>query len=153
MSNDGVPCFEDRLAALAGRLVVAIDVSTVLTIRSEVMGIAAALAASKPRAQRAMRERARGLRQARELRGRCEVIAGELLISMGERGQRRARGGGDQKTLSGRSRVSLASLGLKSWATASRWMVRAREAQSTSPRQQPPQPHDKPDDGEDRVSH
>jgi hypothetical protein len=68
--------------------------------------------------------------------GKSELMAGELLLSFRERGLCRAHGGGDQKTPLGRSRASLATLGFKSWATANRWMIRAREARSTSPHPQ-----------------
>jgi hypothetical protein len=72
------------------------------------MAFLATLSADKPRAQRALRARARARRRARELRRRSELIIGEMLIAR-------------------RSRPTLAALGLQ-WATAHRWERRAREA-------------------------
>jgi hypothetical protein len=61
------------------------------------------------------------MRRARELRGRSELIIGEILASMRDRGLRQTRS--RRKNL-----PSLATLGLQFWATAMRWERRAREA-------------------------
>jgi hypothetical protein len=124
------PSFQDRLETLARTLASTLDISTVLAVRGEAMGISAALAASEcPRAQRAMRARARALRQARELRLQAELTAGELLLSLRERGLRRGSGGKPPKD---RSRPSLRDLGFGDWAMAHRREVRARRVKRKS---------------------
>jgi hypothetical protein len=106
----------NQLNELARTLAMAADIASVLSIRREILAFLAELAADKPRAQRAQRARARTRRRARELRLRSELIAGEFLLSMRDRGLRQTR-----------RAPSLATLGLE-WATAMRWERRAREA-------------------------
>ena len=64
------------------------------------------------------------MRRARELRGRSELIIGEILASMRDRGLRQTRS--RRKDL-----PSLTTLGLQFWATAMRWERRARERDRT----------------------
>jgi hypothetical protein len=94
------------------------------------MAIKATLAARVLRAQRAMRRRARLIRRAREIRTQAELIAGEMLLSMQERGHRKAMG--FQPRAGANNRQSLAALGFKYWATAARWEARARRARLNS---------------------
>ncbi len=121
--GDEQQAFDDRLEALACQLAAAFDIATVLAIRAEVMAIAATLAARVYRAQRAVRRRARLVRRARDLRRQAELIAGELLLSMHDRGLRKEAG---FQIGAGTNRPSLADLGFRYWATAERWQARAR---------------------------
>ena len=106
----------NRLNELARMLAKADDIASVLSVRREILAFLAELSADKRRAQRALRARARTRRRARELRRRSELIVGESLAAMRDRGLRQTR-----------RTPSLASLGLE-WATAMRWGRLAREA-------------------------
>ena len=64
------------------------------------------------------------MRRARKLRGQSELIIGEILASMRDRGLRQTRS--RRKNL-----PSLTTLGLQFWATAMRWERRARERDRT----------------------
>jgi hypothetical protein len=133
LTGEGGPSLDSRLDALARELAGAVDVITVLRVRDEVLKMVVDMrAAEKTRAQREVRRRARLRRRARALRLESELISGELLLSLKARGLLRTASGGDQKTEAGRSRMSRASVGFKSWATAQRWQARASAAPSRS---------------------
>jgi hypothetical protein len=120
---------EHKLEELERQLSTAVDMATVLAIRSEALGVIAATRAASARvpvrAQREMRRRARLIGRARDLRRRAELIAGEILMLENDRGLRKEAG---FQTRAGTNRKSLSDLGFKSWATAYRWQERARVA-------------------------
>jgi hypothetical protein len=113
MSDRAGPSYGDRLGALELRLAASFDIVSALDIRRQIVALIGEQAGDVE-----LRRQARGLLR------ESNVVCGDLLISLAERGQRR-RGGGDWRG-SQAGVLKLADLGFRWHTQTSRWQARAR---------------------------